>query len=187
MPSPVTVPKVQTQNKDVNQLQNNIINALQSLGQQLNTNTESITNLSNTVNTGYFPDVKMGFGTEAQFQSVYGMDWVLCDGRYVGGSTYANFTGSNFIPDMRATVPRMKDNGRGLDPHGDLALGTYEADQFASHTHGPAVGSAFYMYGVSDGYLAGGGGAGIAGSTAASGGSETNAKSTIINFFVRIN
>ena len=47
MASPVTVPKVQTTNKDVNQLQTNIINALQGIGTQLNQNTSDI----NTINS----------------------------------------------------------------------------------------------------------------------------------------
>jgi hypothetical protein len=164
---------------------------------------------------GLVGEVKAAFLTEKQFQAQAGTGWVLCDGRNVKSSSYYVLTGNVTIPDMRATVPRMKDNGRGLDPHGDLALGTYEADQFASHAHGvtdPGHTHSFNITGNTpeptitlDGAANTGnyarlanGGAGSYGYLSINpattgitiqdtGGSETNGKSTIINYFMRIN
>lgn len=129
-------------------------------------------------------ETKSAFLTESQFQSQAGLNWVLCDGRDVTGSTFATLFGSNNIPDMRATVPRMKDNGKGIDSYGDVALGTYEPDQFASHGHN----STLFGTGAPGTQYVGGTG-GVVGSavTGAAGGGETNAKSTVINFFIRIN
>lgn len=78
--------------------------------------------------------------TETQFQTQIGnlsapFLWVLADGRSVAGSTYESVTGNSTVPDLRSVLTRGKDNGRGLNPDGDLALGTYTADKFASHTH----------------------------------------------------
>ena len=130
MATPITVPKVQSENREINQLQANIINAMQNLAQQVQTNQTAA-----TAPTAYYPQVEMAFCTEAQFQAVKGTNWVLIDGRNVAGSAYAKFTIYNTIPDMRATVPRMKDNGAGLDQNGDLPLGTYEGDTIQNHTH----------------------------------------------------
>lgn len=47
MSQPVTVPKVQTSNKDINQLQTNIINALQGIGTKLNNATSAIDTINN--------------------------------------------------------------------------------------------------------------------------------------------
>lgn len=78
--------------------------------------------------------------TEAQFQTEIGnvsppFLWILADGRSVLGSTYNTVTGNANAPDLRGTFLRGKDDGRGLNPDGDLTLGTYTADKFASHTH----------------------------------------------------
>lgn len=77
--------------------------------------------------------------TEDQFQRLNGSGWILMDGRSVAGSTYANITGSNNIPDARGLVLRGKNNGRGdgsQNPDGDSALGLYQGDAYASHKHG---------------------------------------------------
>jgi hypothetical protein len=130
---------------------------------------------------------KEAFLTEAQFQAIYGTNWVLADGRDVTGSAFAILFGSTTLPDMRATVSRMKDNAAGKDSYGDMPLGTYEADQFASHYH-PLFTTQFRD-------VAGGAGGSSAGvntspgynTTDYAGAGETNAKSTVINFFIRIN
>jgi len=80
-------------------------------------------------------DIKHSFLTEAQFQSLRGTTWVLCDGRSVVGSDYETLTGNSNIPDVRGRFMRMKDNGRSLDPQGDSALETERADIFKSHRH----------------------------------------------------
>jgi hypothetical protein len=76
--------------------------------------------------------------TEAQFQSIRGTDWVLCDGRNVAGSDYHAITGSVVIPDMRGLHYRGKNNGRSdgnQNPGGDLALGTFQSDDAKAHVH----------------------------------------------------
>ncbi|MCK5355243.1 MAG: hypothetical protein KAJ63_09005 [Methyloprofundus sp.] len=64
--------------------------------------------------------------------------WVLADGKDVSGSAYAQVTGNSHIPDFRGVFLRGKNNGRNdgnENPDGDLALGIYQADIFAEHTH----------------------------------------------------
>lgn len=84
-------------------------------------------------------EVKSAFLTEDQFQAQAGAAWVLCDGRNVKGSAYEQITKQSNIPDMRSTSPRCKDNGKGLGP--ELALGSYQPDHFASHSHGGTTGN----------------------------------------------
>lgn len=106
------------------------------------------------------------------------------------------------LPDMRSTVPRMKDNGKGLNPDGDLALGAYQGDAYSAHSHSilgfnNSAGDAY-----SPGNAAGSGLAARGNSTQVSvyskstsnnafirdsGENETRAKSTIVNFFIKIN
>ncbi len=76
--------------------------------------------------------------TETQFQSLNGVAWVLMDGRNVMGSAYTTLTGFTTIPDARGAYIRGKNNGRvdGFqNPSGDLALGTFQNDQFQGHYH----------------------------------------------------
>lgn len=137
--------------------------------------------LSNAAQVG---DIVPSALDEPTFQAQRDTTWVLCDGRSVIGSVFQALTSLTNIPDFRGTVPRGKDNGRGLDPHGDLTIGTYEPDQFASHVH--SYTTAQYALTL----INAGGSGGFNPSTTntgAAGGSETNAKSTIINFFVKIN
>jgi hypothetical protein len=64
--------------------------------------------------------------------------WVIADGRNVAGSGYATLTGSSTIPDLRGIFLRSKNGARSTgtgNPDGDLAVGTYTADRFLSHTH----------------------------------------------------
>lgn len=146
-------------------------------------------------------EVKYAYLTEVQFQQTYGLGWILIDGRDVTGSRYAALYGPR-IPDQRGCVPRMKDNGRGLDPHGDLALGTYEADQYGSHTHTDS-GHSHGEQGTRGNFNLSTPGpfemidptlttvtqntAIASANISTNGGSETNAKSSIINAFIRIN
>lgn len=80
--------------------------------------------------------------TEAQFQTENGNPspekWVLADGRSVVGSAYEALGLGSTIPDLRGVYIRGKNNGRSGstgNPDGDLALGTYQSDQFQSHSH----------------------------------------------------
>lgn len=122
--------------------------------------------------------------TEAQFQAQSGSGWVLADGRNVSGSVYATITGASTIPDMRSAFLRGKDNAKGLNPDGDLALGTYSADKLASHTHSY---NTFWSPGGGSLGASGGGISGQSFTTGATGGNETAPKSITVNIFIRIN
>lgn len=133
-------------------------------------------------------DVVLSALDEATFQAQRNTTWVLCDGRNVGGSTYQTLTSQTNIPDFRATFPRGKDQGRGLDPHGDLAIGAFQNDQFLAHTHQEH----YRIPTVGPGGSAGGGDTNrglqdIFENVTTTGGSETNPKATVINFFIKIN
>ena len=76
--------------------------------------------------------------TEAEFQAIKGTEWVLMDGRNIATSDLGVLRGWTTLPDGRGMFLRNKNNGRvdGLqNPAGDLALGTYQADELASHDH----------------------------------------------------
>lgn len=73
--------------------------------------------------------------TEVQFQAQWNVGWILADGRSVVGSRYHTLTGHTVAPDLRGMFLRGKDNGRGLNPDGELALGTETPDQMLAHTH----------------------------------------------------
>jgi hypothetical protein len=92
--------------------------------------------------------------TEAQFQAEVGnTNWILADGRNVAGSRYTTVTGNSNIPDLRGVFLRSKNNGRSdgnQNPDGDLALGTFQADMYASHNH-PDPG---HFHNLGAGYLA---------------------------------
>lgn len=44
--------------------------------------------------------------SEAQFQAINGLNWVLADGRSVAGSLYATLTGNSTVPDVRGLFLR---------------------------------------------------------------------------------
>jgi hypothetical protein len=150
-------------------------------------------------NDGQVGDIVQSMLTEAQFQTLRGVNWVLMDGRSVTGSTYETITGEANIPDVRGTYLRSKDNGRGLDPDGDPNLGAYQEDQFQGHRHSQRVPSHDELG------IAGGTRRGIynSGETNAQDfirepktdtvngtprtGPETRPKSTIVNTFIKIN
>ena len=66
---------------------------------------------------------------------------LLRAGTYAGlfanlSTTWGSVDGTHFnIPDLRGTVPRAWDHGRGLDP-ATPAFAAYEADTYAAHNHG---------------------------------------------------
>lgn len=66
--------------------------------------------------------------TLSQFQSETPGIWMLANGGSCTGTAYATKTGRVNVPDLRGVYMRAKDNGRGLNPDGDLALGAYTAD-----------------------------------------------------------
>lgn len=120
---------------------------------------------------------------ESTFQAQRDVSWKLADGRSVIGSVYQTLTGQTNIPDLRGVFPRGKDNGRGINPNGDLAIGTYTADQFAAHHH---------QYQAPNGGSGGGSASGTTGqapftNTTDTGGTETAPKSCTVNYFIKIN
>jgi hypothetical protein len=129
--------------------------------------------------------------TEAQFQAEVGnTNWVLADGRSSNGTRYKDVTGFTTIPDMRGVSPRGKDAGRGLNPDGDLPIGTYQADQNKSHNHtvhaaGTGSNGSHDVSGGSDHFNSDPSFFSI--SLDPSGGNEARGKTNTGNFMVRIN
>ena len=141
---------------------------------------------------GHVGDVKTSMLTEAQFQELHGQTWVLMDGRSVTGSDYESITGESTIPDARGQFLRGKNNGRNdgnENPDGDLDLGTYQADEFKSHTHlssgnfGPFGSEGSYS---TNGLFANATTSAIA-RTSSTGGNESRPKNITINYFIKIN
>lgn len=139
---------------------------------------------------GGIGDVRNSRLTEAQFQALYGIGWVLYDGRDVTGSKLAVLTGENTLEDHRGVFARGKNNGRvdgNENPDGDVALGTYQGDNYVSHAH------PFYTTQFTD--VAGGAGGSSTGvnsgpgygGTQPVGGNETRSKNLTLNVFIRIN
>lgn len=141
--------------------------------------------------------------TLTQFQTAIGSlgnGWVLANGQSCVGSTYAAITGFTTVPDMRGRVLRGKNNGATTNPDGDLALGTLQADQFASHNHriqqsGGGIGNGYatinsyqntgYYNQFRDSNSEGQAPNGIA--IESSGGNETRMKNVTVNIFIKIN
>jgi hypothetical protein len=127
--------------------------------------------------------------TLSQFQDIAGTGWVLMDGGSASGSTYHAITGVTTLPDARGTILRGKSHGNGLNPDGDLALGTYTADKFGSHDHSGAEGGSYgqgytsILYDYNAFHSNTGGTTGVL----PNGGNETAPKSITVNIFIRIN
>jgi hypothetical protein len=148
-------------------------------------------------NSGKVGDVVSSDLDEATFQSLRDTTWVLSDGRSCVGTTYQTLTGLTNVPDRRGTVMRMKDNTRGLDPHGELAIGAYEADGVGTHQHDsdgigrngatPPYGSPGASYDAMDvnGESFISPNAYTGGPTGSPG--ETCVKAVVVNFFVKVN
>lgn len=81
----VTVPKVQTQDRTVNQLQTNISTAMQTLGNSVNQVT-------------IIGEIKQATISESQFQQQAGIGWIACDGRSIVGSALSKLTGQLKAP-----------------------------------------------------------------------------------------
>lgn len=130
--------------------------------------------------------------TEGQFQGAASTGWILADGRNVAGSDFALLTGFSTVPDLRGVFVRGKNNGRSTgsgNSEGERTLGTYELDQFASHTHP-------YLYRTPSAAAGGSDGGGdtdrglndVNATTSATGtGTETRPRNVTLNYFIRIN
>ncbi len=131
-------------------------------------------------------DVVASLLTIQQFQAQRGFGWVLCDGGSLGGTALGGLTGMNALPDVRGQFLRGFNAGRGDgkgDPDGDgHALGTYQADQFAAHSHKVPY---WNGSGGGDAFQPAGGGGGASSSTV--GGNETRPRNTAVNYFCRVN
>ena len=75
--------------------------------------------------------------TEAQFQSILGVGWILCDGRSVVGSQFQTITGMSTVPNIMGRFSRGKNYVRPSagDTSGDLAHGAAIGDTIGNHTH----------------------------------------------------
>ena len=112
--------------------------------------------------------------------------WALADGRSVAGSKYAASSGSSTLPDLRGQFLRGKSGTRTdgkQNPDGDLALGAYQADAFASHSHTASFGAVVLMnpgstYGT---YIQQGTSA-----VSSTGANESRGKNVTVNYFVKI-
>lgn len=133
-------------------------------------------------------DVKSSMLTLAEFESEHLGVWKLMDGQSCAGTAYAALKGVGVVPDMRGTVPRMKAHGSVRNPDGDLALGTYQADAYAAHTH------QLDFYQDSGGGTYGRGNPVHGGASTNlrqdyiqnSGGNETRMKNITLNFFIKV-
>lgn len=124
--------------------------------------------------------------TQTQFQQQCGSEWVLADGSSASGTRYNSITGNANLPDLRGMYLRGKNNSRSdgnQDPDGEVALGTYQADQtnFSVSTYGT---------GSEDNKLAAG--SGSATNSFSTGNfspnvDETRPKTVVINWFIKVN
>lgn len=155
---------------------------------------------------GHVGEIRYSILTEEQFQELYGREWELMNGQPLdSGSKLRALWGKGNLPDARGVFLRCKNNGRSdgrQNPGGDLAVGTYQADQFKSHNHSISVrGQVFYNRFRNDGDTWPGGMApgpvfddaqtkGIARDyipdTNGAGGSETNPRCITVNAFIKV-
>ena len=153
--------------------------------------TNPLTPRVNNIETGgvwKVGDVKHSFLTEVQFQAEHDDTWVLCDGQDVTGSDYEDITGNNVVPDVRGQFLRAKNNGRAdgqENPDGDVALGTFQADEFKSHTH--TIETSTGSSGGSDHAENNSSSTQATYNTLPSGGDETRPKNVTCNMFIKIN
>ncbi len=90
----VNISKVQTQDRTMNQLQDNVTNSLQTLG-----------NLVNQVTI--IGEVKQATINLDQFQRQAGSGWVPCDGRSIVGSSLNKLSGQLTAPTIASSFVRI--------------------------------------------------------------------------------
>lgn len=156
----------------------------------LDTGASAQINGASTTQEGTVGQIRTALLTESQFQLENGMGWILADGRNVAGSRFSTLFGANTVPDLRGVALRGKNNGRSdgnQNPDGDLALGLYQADMYASHSHYMSL----RVYGVEGSDDGGSRNREITSvgwaNTDAAGGNETRMKNVTVNFFVKVN
>lgn len=119
--------------------------------------------------------------------------WLECNGQIVNRTTYnLLFAVINTIygagdgittfavPDLRGVVPRGLDRGRGLDIDGkDRTIGSYQADEFKSHSHNSDKLIA------SNGLAAGNSYATVISPSSSTGGTETRMKNIAVIYVIK--
>ncbi|MDJ1498815.1 hypothetical protein QNI19_38150 [Cytophagaceae bacterium DM2B3-1] len=129
------------------------------------------------------------------WQSQYSK-WCPCDGRPVPNSNFQRVTSTNNVPDLRGVFLRALNqfdpnsstptNNQQLDPMSGRTVGSYQADEFKSHTHEYNVphdqGSTYWVrwWGAGDAKA-------LQQTTQASGGDETRPKNIAVYYYIRIN
>jgi len=83
----VALPIVQTTDRNVNQLQTNINQAIQQVANAVYLVT-------------IIGEIKLSPLTLAQFQEQSGPQWVLCNGQTCTGSTYSSLTNNQKVPNI---------------------------------------------------------------------------------------
>jgi len=148
--------------------------------------TNPLTPRMNKIETGgtwKVGDVKQSFLTEAQFQAEHDDTWILCDGGSAAGTDYEAVTGESTVPDVRGRFLRAKDHTAGVNPDGDTAVRTPQADEFKSHYHTAdhsATGGSPHGTGPS-------GPTWVTGNTSSVGGAETRPVNITVNVFIKVN
>lgn len=146
----------------------------------------------NVASSGNIGDIKSSMLTLAQFQALNGTNWVLANGASAVGTKYATTTGASIVPDLRGVVLRGKNNGRAdgnQNPDGDVALGTFQADENKAHQHainvynGTGVGSGH----VSSFAVASPNGTAPATDMQLVGANESRMKNVTVNHFIKVN
>lgn len=90
----ITLAKIQTSDRNINQLQDNIGNALQPIANQVN----QITIIG---------EIKQATLTEFQFQQQAGPGWISADGRSIVGSSLNKLTGQLTAPTIANSFVRI--------------------------------------------------------------------------------
>ncbi len=138
MANNVNVPKVQTSDRVITQLQQNIITGMNDMNSTLATATNAFQAALDA--STIIGEEKAAYLTEAQFQAVAGPTWVLQDGRSCIGSAYASLTGQATVPDMRGRTGISAGTGPGLTARALFDIGGEETHlltvpEMPSHGH----------------------------------------------------
>ncbi len=121
-------------------------------------------------------------------------DWCAVDGQNISGSLLSQVGGFTNSPDTRGRFLRAKSLTSGNNPDGDLAVGSYTADKFKSHTHsqnlsvggsGPFINITSHSGVINENLSSPAGG--LTATTLATGGNETAPKAVHIYHYLRIN
>lgn len=136
---------------------------------------------------GRVGDIKHSRLTEEQFIEQNGAGWILYDGSDITGTKLASIISLSVLEDARGQFLRAKNNSRSdgnENPDGDVALGTWQADELGNHRHsisgraGKGTSNAQPVT-VSDNYTS-------TAYTDYEGGNETRPKNLTVNIFIKV-